>query len=320
MIYLLRNRVKGYFDLTFNDKNRGQDLELVSRAALRTNLYKGKEAKESGAQARDRWDDGEAGSSPLVGRLSRVLVTLIMVTACFVGDINAAQELRPGVVKNKKEKIEMPTSSQRLAVDYKTLLNNQVTIFGADAATGAISWLSRLLDEAKTSNIRYLAIEMLSSDLQELLDRYSETSQENEKEEIREDFIKGLTGIVGRDAAESYWALVDKALKLGIKIIAVDVPKDEFKQDVLFFRFIYWAERIHKSVGNDRNAKVIVLCSEAQIFAPEYAFPASLADFLKYNWGISATEVIFELKRGDKNFMVKKRDNQWVIHLGNPKK
>jgi len=157
---------------------------------------------------------------------------------------------------------------------------------------------TRSLEQFKTAGYHYLAMEMFKDNRQNELDLYFEAPEENEP------VIKKLLETEWAYNTDSYLQMMNHAVNLGFKIIALDMPKKDVPKEVLPLpvspelsndmnsRNRRMAFHISEIINKDANAKILVLVGSyhaksfgiPKVLSERYGVQSSIDEVGKFNY------------------------------------
>jgi hypothetical protein len=176
-------------------------------------------------------------------------------------------------------------------VDYSKIAKDvDVVLFGESHPGAQVKIeLAQNMSLFKQLGFTCLGLEMFSTDVQDMLDEYFRTGKN------REELLQYLKDVWGYSTAEYYMKLIEAARKNGIRIIALDMPKQLQEQlDVVEWldaRDKYMSKTISEILAED-GGRMLVLCGKGHL--------KGIKSILEEKHGLNVVSVFFV---GGKQFL-----------------
>ena len=170
----------------------------------------------------------------------------------------------PGVIFGAVDRTSLlPTQnilSSREPVDIKKIARaSNMLLVGDDHTQPAIKdFLKNHLEALQGLGFRYLALEMLPSNLQGDLDSWTTSSRRRVGE-----YLEANWGDKGPGVVDSLVSLIDAAKRCGIKVIALETPRAAEMSRAAVNP--YWVERIQSYLSENPAGRMIVFCGSAHL-------------------------------------------------------
>lgn len=180
----------------------------------------------------------------------------------------------------------------RQKVDYSKVVNEDTDVLMFGESHGVMQTkeeISKNMKLFKELGFTHIGLEMFQADAQNMLDEYYKTG--NNREEVVS-YLKDKWGWPG--TTEKYMNIIDAAKKHGIKIVALDAPKEQLSEtdDVVEetkVRNKFMCKRIQNILSQNENNKMITLNGTAHSGYGEYG----MATMMEEQYGKEVSSVSF---------------------------